>query len=235
MQLLSHKQIRHIFFDLDRTLWDFEKNSREAISDIYSQYQLQESGMPEVGTFFDTYNAYNDHCWDEYRNNRMSKNYLRHHRFYLTLQHYGIDDRQLAKELGEDYMVVSPYKTALIDGAIEVLEYLHKKYTLHIITNGFEEVQHIKMRESGIAHYFTHIITSERAECRKPDPKIFHYALTQTGATVEESLMIGDDRNIDVQGATSIGMQAIWFACPVKSKDDPSDKIHCLRELTQWL
>ena len=233
MHSLSSENIRHIFFDLDRTLWDFDTNSRAAISDVYVRYELHKTGMPEVNIFFDTYNSYNDHCWDEYRRNRMSKNYLRHQRFYLTLQHYGLDDRRLAKELGENYVTVSPYKNALIDGAKEVLDYLHNKYTLHIITNGFEEIQRIKLRESGIASYFTHIITSERAGCRKPDAKMFNHALATADATASESLMIGDDWEIDVQGALAIGMQSIWFSH--KTAENPCRQIQCLRELTTWL
>jgi putative hydrolase of the HAD superfamily len=187
---------------------------------VYALHQLNEKGMPQLAVFFKHFNIYNDYCWERYRQNKMKKDYLRHQRFYMNMKHFGIRDRKLAKTLGQDYITISPYKTALVEGAREVLEYLHGKYELHIITNGFEEVQHVKLREAGIGHYFRNVITSERVGRRKPDPKIFEFALRTAKAYAAESLMIGDDYEVDIQGAENAGIRGIWFSADKDSRPE---------------
>lgn len=229
-----YKHIRHIYFDLDRTLWDFAKNSREAIGDVYREYKLDECGYPNEDTFFKVYDVYNDYCWDRYRQNRMSKSYLRHQRFYMTLNHFGKPDRVLARQLGKAYVDISPYKTALVQGTVDILEYLSPKYKLHIITNGFQEVQSIKLQQSKIDHYFDQIVTSERVGKRKPDPLIFRFALEVAGATAEESIMIGDDYDVDVKGAEGVGMSAIHFD-EVHINGELENGIHLLENIRNFL
>lgn len=201
----------HIFFDLDRTLWDFDTNSRSALQDLYEEYSLPFHGIEDFDHFFSLYSAHNDECWELYRNNRMTKKVLRYERFRRTLGEYGVDNYYLVQDLGNDYLRISPQKTALVEGAREVLQYLEGKYVMHIITNGFEEVQLQKLEVTGLTPYFQHLITSERAGRRKPDPQIFSYAMKRSGATPSESLIIGDDLNADVMGARNAGWDAIWF------------------------
>jgi putative hydrolase of the HAD superfamily len=141
----------------------------------------------------------------------MNKDLLRHQRFYLALKDFGIQDRQLAKKMGKRYVAISPFKTALMPGTIDVLDYLHSKYPMHIITNGFEEVQYLKMSNTGIDKYFKKIITSEKVGRRKPEPKIFHFALKKAKCDAQHAIMIGDDLNTDVNGAIDAGLHAIWF------------------------
>lgn len=205
------QSIKHIFFDLDKTLWDFESNSRSALAELYEKYQLAVRGIHDFELFFQVYSQVNDQCWEMYRKNLINKEYLRHQRFFLTLKKFGVESRSLAKAIGKDYVEISPTKTALVSGAKEILEHLHKRYSLHIITNGFEEVQHQKLKNTGIDHYFQEVITSERAGRRKPDPAIFQFAMKKTGASPNESLMIGDDLEIDILGARNNGWQTIWF------------------------
>jgi putative hydrolase of the HAD superfamily len=206
-----YSDIRHIFFDLDRTLWDFETNSREALSEIFHERKLAERGVVSLNAFLDAYIRNNDLCWDLYRKNLISKSDLRVRRFSLTLAAFDLEDEALAAELGEDYVERSPRKTALFPGAPETLRALSAKFRLHIITNGFEEVQMLKLSSTGLRSYFVHIITSEMAGSKKPDPAIFDFALSKTGAAPFQSLMIGDDPAVDVLGAMESGMQGILF------------------------
>ena len=199
-----------MFFDLDHTLWDFETNSRSAIAELYDEMDLQKLGFL-LDDYWPVYQRCNEYCWDMYRKNQMNKELLRHQRFYLSLKEFGITDRQLAKKLGKRYVDMSPFKTALMPGSIEILEYLHPKYPLHIITNGFEEVQFLKMKNSGIEKYFTRIITSEKVGKRKPEPRIFEYALKMAGCDATQAMMIGDNLEIDIQGAINSGLSAIWY------------------------
>ncbi|MCG3166496.1 MAG: Pyrimidine 5'-nucleotidase YjjG [Bacteroidia bacterium] len=205
------KTYRHIFFDLDRTLWDFDRNSRETLEEIFVHQKLTEEGIPSFEIFYKIYHEINAHYWENYRLGNLDKETLRYIRFYDTLTRFGIDNKGLAIRIGNDYVDHSPRKTSLLPGTLEILEYLQGKYTLHIITNGFEEVQHIKMHSSGIAHYFEHIITSERAGHKKPTPEIFRYALKLAGAKRNESIMIGDHLEIDCVGARQTGIDAVYF------------------------
>lgn len=205
------KQYKHVFFDLDRTLWDFEKNAQEAYAEIYKKYDLMHRGVSNIEAFTQSYLMHNDVLWALYRDGKIEKEYLRSRRFELTLLDFGIEDFSLAEQIGMDYITISPQKTNLFPHSIEILKYLSEKYPLHIITNGFEEVQFKKLKYSKLDEYFTHVITSEAAGCKKPDSGIFEYAFRLTGALPIESLMIGDDIEVDIVGAQDAGMDAIFF------------------------
>ena len=202
---------KHIFLDLDRTLWDFEANSQQELTALFYKYKLQEKGISLVNEFIKIYKEINEQCWALYRENKLSKENLRSIRFAKTLHYFGVEDQGLSKNIGLDYITNSPLRTLLLDGCIELLDYLHSKYSLHIITNGFEEVQYKKLSNSNLLKFFDKIITSEAAGYKKPNAEIFYYALEQSGASINESVMIGDDLNTDVKGAVGFGMPCIFF------------------------
>lgn len=191
----------HIFFDLDRTLWDFDRNSHETFTDIHLKYDLHGKGVRSFDEFIHNYQKINLELWDHYRKGEIKKEVLNVKRFSLTLATFGISDEYLSESIANDYVSISPTKNHLYPGTVEILEYLKGKYNLHIITNGFEEVQHRKLKNSDLNKYFTHVITSEDAGYKKPDVNIFKYALAVARAKSAESLMIGDDIEVDIQGA----------------------------------
>lgn len=203
--------IRHIFFDLDRTLWDFEYNSKQTLLELVDRFNLIDKGIDSGEEFISKYRLHNNRLWNLYRNGKIKKEQLRDRRFFLTLQDYGIDDSELANKFGLAYVKYSPLKKKLFPNTIELLNYLVKNYSLYIITNGFQEVQHIKLENSGISKYFNFVITSEEVGVKKPDSSIFHYALELAKAKAEESIMIGDDLFVDVKGAEAVGMQGVYF------------------------
>ena len=212
-------EIKHLFFDLDRTLWDFEKNSHNELYHLFNKYNLHQKGISLPNEFIKIYKKINEDCWERYRNNKLTKEKLRVERFDLTLSYFGINNSALASKIGEDYVHNSPYRTILIEGAIELLDYLHGKYVLHVITNGFEEVQHIKMAQSKLTNFFDQIITSEAAGAKKPNQLVFEYAINKSGARLENSVMIGDDLNTDIIGAINFGMKSIYFNPNFKKHD----------------
>jgi putative hydrolase of the HAD superfamily len=205
------KKYKHIFFDLDRTLWDFDKNALEAYRDIYEKYCLNNKGVTSFKAFTESYLRHNTELWALYIDGKIEKSYLSSRRFELTLLDFGINDPELAKQIGVDYITISPQKTNLFPNSIETLEYLSKRYPLHIITNGFEEVQFNKLRNSGLEKYFNKVITSEAAGCKKPDDCIFKFALKTARALPHESLMIGDDIEVDIVGAKNNGIDTVYF------------------------
>lgn len=204
------KKYKHLFLDLDRTIWDFEKNAKETFQDIYDKYELKKSGIESLEAFTKKYKKHNDLLWSLYRKGEILKEVLSVRRFYLTLKDFGIDDTSLASKISSDYVSISPLKTNLFPFAHESLSYLKEKYILHLITNGFEEVQQTKIDISDLRKYFKEIITSEEAGAKKPEKKIFDFAMNKTNAKPEESIMIGDDLNVDILGAREFGMDQLY-------------------------
>lgn len=229
-------QYEHIFFDLDCTLWDLDTNSHETITELFSKHNLNEKGIDSVQTFLNEYLVINNRMWDEYRKGIIDKNHLRYERFHEAFLKFDINDRTLSNSFGDDYVAKAPTKTNLFPHTIEVLEYLHKKYSLHIITNGFEEVQYIKMRNSNIEKYFQNTITSEKAGYLKPDKRIFEYSLKLTNATVDNSLMIGDNMEADIIGARNAGIHQLFFnPKEEKHEEEITYEINSLKELFNLL
>ena len=228
---------KHLFFDLDNTLWDFEKNSHETFNELYDYHLAGLNKIPSVKAFFDAYTIHNTRLWGLYRESRITKDELKDTRFLITLQEFGVDDKGLASTLSDEYTYRSPRKGILFPGTIETLENLKDRFQLHIITNGFEEIQHVKLEFAGLTKYFEYLITSEQAGSKKPDAKIFNFALEQAGAKAEESLMIGDDLEVDIIGAKTIGMDTVFFD-PFQSNIDtlePTLRIEKISELLPFL
>jgi putative hydrolase of the HAD superfamily len=226
------KKYRHIFFDLDRTLWDFETNSNETLQDIIGKYSLTDRGIPSFSAFKDVYTQFNTMLWGMYLKGDLIKEKLNFQRFNLTLETFGIYDGLLASNIADDYVEMSPLRTNLFPHAIELLDYLHGQYNLHIITNGFEEVQYKKLELSGMNKYFGHVITSEDAGAKKPNEIIFNYALGKTGAIAGESLMIGDEIEIDLLGARAVGLDQMYVNYPGKAhKESFTFEVRSLAEI----
>ena len=202
---------KDLFFDLDHTLWDFETNSRETIQELYTTHRLAELGIVDFDGFYSTYSAHNHRLWDRYTKRFIKQEELRWKRVYLSLLDFKVANEPLAKEMSQAYLEILPNKKHLFPYTIEILEYLKQKdYKMHLITNGFESVQFKKIKNSGIADYFTEVITSEASNSLKPQKEIFEYALKNAKATVAESIMIGDNESADIQGGINIGMDTIF-------------------------
>lgn len=204
-------QIKHVFFDLDRTLWDFETNSKKALQALFAEHQLEER-IAHFEHFHYSYARVNNTLWNLYGKGRIQKEELRNARFQRTLEHHDIFDEGLALKLSDGYIALSPRQTQLFPNTLETLAELQKNgYRMHIITNGFEEVQHIKLQESKLTPFFDVIVCSEAVGYTKPDKRVFQYALDKAEAKAGESIMIGDDRKADIMGAIQSGMQAVLF------------------------
>ncbi len=201
---------KHIFFDLDRTLWDFDRNSAQALTEVLHQHNLNKI-IDSFEEFVEIYHGINILLWDDYRKGKISKEDLRSHRFYLTLKKIGITDRELADRIGNDYLRISPAKTLLVPHALEILDYLSGRYCMHILTNGFHSTQTTKISNSGIKPYFDTLITSETVGHHKPAREIFQYALQLIGTSSSECLMIGDDLVVDILGARNSGIDQVFF------------------------
>jgi putative hydrolase of the HAD superfamily len=190
---------RHLIFDLDRTLWDFDANSLLALEEMFVFFGLHARGVADFESFHRVYKKINAGLWDDYRKALVTRETLSLNRFLHSIRAFGLDDEKLALEMSAFYVRVFP-------GAHEALAYLHPRYRLHVLTNGFADVQYRKLERSGLKKYFDHIITSEEAGAHKPSPVIFEYTLEKIGAPASECLMIGDDPEVDLHGARNAGM-----------------------------
>ena len=198
----------HIFFDLDNTLWDFETNSENAMKVTCSKFL---TGKIEFNVFFETYSEINHQLWNLYRQNGITKKELTRRRFQDTFEKFSIEGVN-PEEMNDYYLHVMPDQKLLTEGTIELLDYLKNRfYKMAIITNGFSEVQRRKLETSGLKSYFTGVFISEEVKSPKPEKAIFEHALTSMNARKSQSIMIGDDWEVDVIGAYRIGMDAVYF------------------------
>ena len=202
------KKFKDVFFDLDHTLWDFDKNSKYTFKKILNDNKIN----IDLDDFLATYIPINSNYWSLYRENNISKDKLRYGRLIDTFKALDRDvSTEIISKLSNDYIKHLSSFNFLIDGTISILKYLNGRYKLHIITNGFQEVQNLKLINSGIDNFFDTITNSEMAGVKKPNEKIFQLAINKAKTDFDSSIMIGDNLEADVQGALNVGMNAILF------------------------
>lgn len=224
---------RHLFFDLDHTLWDFEANAKECFQELYIGKHLKSRGIDDFDAFFNAYSAHNERLWSEYTKGLILQAELRWRRMWLALMDFGVEDEPLSKAMSVEFLERLPDKKNLFPHTIEILEYLKgKNYVLHLITNGFEEIQDRKLHSAGLQVYFQEVITSEAAQSLKPNRAIFDYALNKSKAHPDESIMIGDNQEADIQGATHAGLDTVFVNhLQVVPEVQSTYMVHHLQEL----
>jgi YjjG family noncanonical pyrimidine nucleotidase len=224
---------KNLFFDLDHTLWDFERNSSESLEEIFSRFSLSTLGIPSFEPFVHTFLRINTALWDSFDRGLIHHTYIRENRFRMVFLELGVACPSCHLEIGESYLEALPTKRHLLDGAVNLLQHVTDRgYQVHIITNGFDEIQAKKIASSGITHFFDQVITFERANAKKPDRRIFEYALEITNAILEESLMIGDNWIADILGAKQVGLDTAYYNPSGLSFDEkPTYDIRKLEEL----
>jgi putative hydrolase of the HAD superfamily len=222
----------HLFFDLDNTLWDFDRNSVDVLGKLFTENKLAEKLNTDFKTFHDFYYKKNNELWHLYYFQKIKKEELRYKRFNDTFRNFGYDDLPLSKHLAEEYLKVSPYSKRLISGCEEVLEHFHGKHHLHIITNGFTEVQNIKLDNCGIRKYFKTIIISEEHGLTKPNVEIFRLAEEKADAAPEKCVMIGDNWVSDIEGAIGAGWKAVYLS-PDNIRERDHENVEVISELKQ--
>jgi putative hydrolase of the HAD superfamily len=227
---------KHLFFDLDHTIWDFDRNAEETLQELYVLHELEKLGLTSSSDFIATYTRNNHALWADYHLGKIDKETLRQTRFSKTFTDMGLPPEVIPVAFEDAYVKMCPTKTNLFPHAHETLGYLQQKYTLHLITNGFRESQDTKLKGSGLSRYFQHIIISEEVGFNKPHQAIFEHALNLADATKEESLMIGDSLEADVYGALNFGIDAIFFN-PLRAPKPEDVPVHIfsLDELTRLL
>jgi putative hydrolase of the HAD superfamily len=235
---MKNKAYEQLFFDLDHTLWDFETNSEETLRDLYVELELETKSQAPFEKFHKTYKHYNSLFWDRFRKGHISREDLRWKRMWRTLVDFKITNEELSKQLSERYLDILPTKTNVFPHCMEVLEYLkNKQYPMHLITNGFEKTQHQKIKNCGIASYFTEVITSEQAGIMKPHAAIYEYAMHKTSSTADKCIMVGDTLEVDILGALNVGMDAVYVhaSLPEGSSVQPTYVVSDLAALKQIL
>lgn len=228
---------QHLFFDLDHTLWDFDANAEESLTELYQYFKL---GSKAIGTFREFYLIYLNHnatLWSRFEKGYITVEELKWKRMWRTLLDFQIADERLAKDMSEYFLETLPTKKKVFEYTYEILDYLTlKKYSLHLLTNGFEKTQRTKLESAGLTKYFKNVVTSEISNSVKPKREIFEYALEKVNGKIEESIMIGDNLNADIMGAKNAGMDSIFVNhINTDYSKEPTYTIHHLKELESIL
>ncbi|MDR2042642.1 MAG: YjjG family noncanonical pyrimidine nucleotidase [Tannerella sp.] len=223
---------KSLFLDLDDTLWDTVRNNRECLEEIYVDYRFDRH-YDSFETFYNHYMPRNLSLWRQYHNHEIDRHTLIVERLLNVLRPMGIDDAEEALRINWDYMRRTTKKNRLVPGAVELLEALKPCYRMFILSNGFREIQSLKLQHAGLAPYFEKLILSEDAHIRKPNRAIFDYALKNTNSRRRESLMIGDSWETDIAGARNAAIDQLWFnpeRLPAKGFA-PTYEVHSLSQV----
>jgi putative hydrolase of the HAD superfamily len=205
------KAYKHLFFDLDHTLWDFDANSKETLRELHLHFELEKMGVAAFDDFFEHYKHHNHILWERYHKGFISSDDLKWKRMWRALLEYKIADEVLSRKMGAHFLEVLPTKNNLFPYTTEILQYLSEKnYTLHLVTNGFEQVQHNKLKNANLSGFFRVVTTSEASNSLKPHKEIFEHALREAGAQSDESIMIGDNLEADIQGGMNAGLDTVF-------------------------
>lgn len=229
------KNKKHIIFDLDDTLWDYQQNSEDTLLQLCGDYQLIENGV-EAKRFIEVFRIVNNGLWDQFDRGEITRDVIRKERFPSIFNKLNLNLNGIAMQMQDSFMEICAAKPKLVHGVKEVLEEFNSKYTYHILSNGFDEIQFTKIESAGIGHYFDQVITSGSAGYRKPEPEIFDYILDKIGTTKTQCVMIGDNPLSDIEGAHRYGMDQVYYnvhkkACAVK----PTHTINNFDELLSIL
>jgi putative hydrolase of the HAD superfamily len=215
------KEYKFIFFDLDNTLWDFKRNSQTTLKELLDEFVPEIA--PAFADFYQTYTQVNDKLWLQYRNGEIKKEYLRNARFKLAFEKLGINNPKAVKQVSDGYVEQSPMKTGVFPYTYDVLEYLKRKgYKLYLLTNGFKEVQDVKVKNCKLEGFIHKMFTSEQCGYQKPNRKAFEFAIKSANAKKSQSLMIGDDQQADILGAKLFGIDQVWFNPENKRSEVPA-------------
>lgn len=229
------KKFSYLFFDLDHTLWDYETNARKVLTDLYHHFQLNEVIRHGSERFLEIYFKTNDGFWHDYNQGRITKETIRNDRFNTVMTNCGASNYSHGLEMSDYFLEHCPRQKVVMPDALMTLNYLSKKYKMSIITNGFDDVQEVKMKASGLDRYFEHVITSETIGVKKPSPEIFAHALEKVGVAKEEALMIGDNPKTDIWGAKNAGLTPLLYNPTGRIKSECELEIKHLRELMTLL
>lgn len=227
---------KDLFIDLDDTIWDFKTNSLVCLQEVYHDYGFDKF-YPTFQDYYKVFHPSNENLWSLYRQGKIDRDHLIVERILAPIRPFGITSPTYAIEVSDDYLERTTMQTALIDGSIELLDYLKPRYRMHILSNGFTEVQYKKIENSGLSSYFDKVILSEDAGVNKPHPDIFAYALKQAHAQPQSTLMIGDSWDADIVGARDSHIDQIWFNPHNESANGfaPTHTVASLKEICKIL
>jgi YjjG family noncanonical pyrimidine nucleotidase len=236
MERKSDKKYKCVFFDLDHTLWDYEANSRETLAELYTAYDLHSKGVFNLDTFQQQFREVNTQLWDLFDRGIITSEVIRKERFKRILSYFHAYEEKLSQDLSVDYLYSCPKKANLIPHAVDVLEYLAGHYTMTVVTNGFEEIQNVKLTAGNLHRFFDHVITSQKAGCRKPSREIFEYAMNANSIKCCDAIMIGDNLITDIGGARGASIDTVFFNPEkISHTSEVSHEIFCLSELQKIL
>lgn len=235
-KILRKDQYTCLFFDLDHTLWDYETNSKETLQELFTAYSLDQKGVSDFASFHKEFRRVNAELWVLYDAGKIDSQVIRAERFKQILEVFKAFEEKLCAEISHEYLYTCPKKGNLMPNAISTLDYLSKRYKLSIITNGFEEIQNLKLTAGNLHPYFDHIVTSQHAGYKKPSREIFQYTLAKNNILCDQAVMIGDNLITDIGGARQASIDSVFFNHEqVRHEAEVHVEINNLSELCELL
>lgn len=228
---------KHVFFDLDHTIWDFETNARETLQELYYNNHLQVLGIMCFDEFFTRYSYHNERLWERYTKGFIKHDELKWKRMWLAMLDFKVADETLSKKMAAEFLERLPLKKNLFPYTVEILSYLKNKgYQLHLITNGFDGIQRSKLQNANLTGFFVEVVTSETSQSLKPNKEIFDFAISRCNTCCDECIMIGDNLDADIQGAINAGIDSVFVNhLNIEPYIEPTYTIHHLKELEEIL
>ncbi|MBS9334700.1 YjjG family noncanonical pyrimidine nucleotidase [Fructobacillus sp. M1-13] len=229
--------INTLIFDLDDTLLDFRGGESQDIKMLLGKH-LGLKGKKQDQALA-VYQKINKGLWSAYEQGAINQQDIFRRRFQETLaalQQTGQADPQ---EIEREYAFLRDHNYRILKGAKELLQSLAGHYTLFAGTNGQEETQIRRLRETGLFEYFDAVFTSQGLNVAKPDPDFFDQIFAAHPAMKrEETLMIGDGLQSDIRGGQNARIQTVWVNLRDQVLPDdlkPTKIVFSLKELQEYL
>ncbi len=229
----KHMDFKALFLDMDGTFLDFEAAERQAF-----YRALQKADVEPTAERCRLYSSINDSLWKAFERGEIAKEDIRRQRYVRLFDRLGVDADGGAVE--RDYEGFLGEGCDLLPDARNVLEYLHARYPLYVVTNGFAQVQRSRLRLAGIGELMRDSFISEELGAQKPKKAFFDRCFARMGGAFEPSeiLLIGDSLTSDILGAKNAGLSSCWFN-PKRLRNEsgilPDREIHTLMELENFL
>ncbi|MBY0412993.1 MAG: YjjG family noncanonical pyrimidine nucleotidase [Bdellovibrionales bacterium] len=220
-------------FDLDDTLLDFQASEKLAFNQTFNHFGITAS----LDELHKTYKVENNLLWKQIESGEVTKDFLKVERFKRTLSHHKIEIPP--QVMADFYLEQLPKNVVLIDGAVEICQFVKQFGELGIITNGIEYTQRERIKNSALKDYIDFIAVSEECGFAKPDIRFFEFAVSRARAFKKEStIIVGDRIDADILGAQKFGIDSCWFnphRQHADAKIKPSFVINELKEFKKHL
>ncbi len=208
--------VKAVFLDIDNTLLDFDACAEQAMAITCRHY-----GVPFDEKFLGMFHRINPVLWHQIELGELTKEALYAVRWKIIFA--ALDIATDAEGFRHMFQAELEKAAVPVKGALDLIRYLHGKYTVCIASNSYYDQQVRRLQLAGMYAYVDHMFISERLGADKPDRAFFDGCFAQLdGVTPDEAIMVGDSLSADIAGALRYGMKAVWYDHFKTGKESPA-------------